>query len=229
MVHLEVDLLPVHQRTARVLEILAKGERVDRRLIGQRPKGEDFGRNAVEAALGDAIAREDVANLAGAVGVGANGVGIVDGNLHAVGVGQVGKVALPPLGDRHRGNAGRRAPQLIALVVEEAEGPVLDEGSTNGAAVLVVAEGQAHDGEGVARIQLVVAEELIQRAMDGVGTGLGNQIDGAAGREAEFRRHGAALHLELLHRVNGRRHAHFAHIRKRVVVAVEHLIVHAVR
>ena len=62
-----------------------------------------------------------------------------------------------------------------------------------------------------------------------IGAGLRHQVDRAACREAELRRHRAALHLELLDRIHGRRHAHLAHVAKHVVVAVEHLGVHRVR
>src|SRR5690606_20859342 len=56
-------------------------------------------------------------------------------------------------------------------------------------------------GEEVARIELVVAEELIERAVQRIGPGLQAEVDHTAGSTVEFGGEVVGLDLELLRRV----------------------------
>ena len=56
--------------------------------------------------------------------------------------------------------------------------------------------------EKVVGIQLVIAEELVDRAMKFVGSGLGNQVDLRAARRRAVRAVGVARHLEFFDRVH---------------------------
>ena len=61
-----------------------------------------------------------------------------------------------------------------------------------------------------------------------VGSGAGDQIDDAAGRESELGRHGTALHFELFDSVHGGRDVDFAIVAHDVGAAVEQAAVHGV-
>ena len=73
-----------------------------------------------------------------------------------------------------------------ALVVAEKEGPIFIDRSTDTAAKLVLAEFGPSAGslQNVARIEDVVAEELIRGAVKLIGAGTGNDTDHAAGGTA---------------------------------------------
>ena len=93
-----------------------------------------------------------------------------------------------------------------ALVISEEESPVAHDRSAHGGAELVLMKSRPRlprrIGEEVVGIQLVVAQELEYRAVELIGAALDGGIDHRARRVTEFRREGAGLDFEFLHRVH---------------------------
>ena len=96
-----------------------------------------------------------------------------------------------------------------ALVVPEDERPVVNDRPASCGAELVLMKRRLRlsrrIGEEIVGVQLVVAKELEDRAVELVGAALDRGIDHGARCVAEFRGEGAGLDFEFLHRVH-RRH-----------------------
>lgn len=97
------------------------------------------------------------------------------------------------------------------------------------AAPLVIAEQWLRDGKRVARVELVIPEELIERAVQVIRSRLRDHIDDAAGGESELGGHGTRLRLEFFHGVHSRVDRHFADVALDIVAAIAQLPVHRVR
>src|SRR5262249_4632581 len=123
----------------------------------------------------DAVRRDAVSGDArSARRAGGRGAG-VRGRRVSKGGAQRGEVARPLRG---RGDDGldrlRFAMIREALVGTEEEELVANDAATGSSAELVLVEGGHARGEGVARIQIVIAEELPGGSMKAVGSSFGN-------------------------------------------------------
>ena len=90
---------------------------------------------------------------------------------------------------RRRGEAraARPGPPLDeALIVEEEESLVAQNGSADGSAELILPDRALDRVEGVARVELVVAQEFVRAAVERVGAGLGDDVYDRASRPAIF-------------------------------------------
>ena len=72
----------------------------------------------------------------------------------------------------------------MSLVIREEEKLFLPDGATDGAPILILVKDGAFRREVVSRIETGVAEELEDIAVKAVGTGLGHDVDDAAGETA---------------------------------------------
>jgi hypothetical protein len=79
-------------------------------------------------------------------------------------------------------------------------------------------------GEKVVGVELVVAEELVERAVEVARSGLGDHVDVGPGRTPELGR-GAGHHAEFFHGVHRRRSAGRVHAEEIVLDAVEREVV----
>ena len=104
-----------------------------------------------------------------------------------------------------------------SLVAAEVEQLVLDDRTAGGRAELVAREWRRHAAriEEVRRVEFAVAQELEDRAVDGVRARLGDRADDAARGAPELRRVVVGLHAELFHRVDAEQDAR--HARRRLV------------
>ncbi len=87
------------------------------------------------------------------------------------------------------------------FAVEEEEGAVAADGSADHSPVLVLDQLRDGGGEEVARVQVVVPQEVVQIAMETVGAGLQGRVDDAAGGPSDFGGETVGLHLEFLDRI----------------------------
>ena len=113
-----------------------------------------------------------------------------------------------PLGGRRDARDARDpAGDARALVIDEEERPVLDEGAAQVAAELVLVVGRLRLArplrEEVVRVQRVVAEVVVGGAVELVGARLGGDADGGARRASVLGRVGRGHDLELLDGVDG--------------------------
>ena len=119
------------------------------------------------------------------------------------------KIAGSDSSRRHAADARRGGGSLASrLIIGEHEGLVAHDRPPGGEAILVLAErGFREPGrvrEEVVGVQLVVPQELEQRAVVGIGAALDGGADHRSGGVAELRREGVRLDLELLHGVDAR-------------------------
>ena len=167
---------------------------VGSRLVRKRDEVEDAEGDRVHAVLGNDAAGERPAGERIADGAGEDTRAVVERRY--------AREARHPAGD-----AG-------ALVVDEEERLVLDQGAAQVAAELVLVVGRRDRRRArerrralrqeVDRVQAVVAEELVGRAVQVVGAGLGGDGDGGPGGAPVLRGVGAGDDLELLDRVDRR-------------------------
>ena len=194
-----------------VVEIVLIGVLVDGRRIGKRYVRKQLGSHRIEAAGRDDIAGKRRAGPAVAARILHRGRGIVDRierPLRGLGLAEVAAT----FEERRNGGKTGRLPMVqVTFVVEEEERAVLtaiDFGNphrtSSRAPVLVIAEKGSGGGEGVPRIQCVVAEIFVGRPVIRVGAALGRHVDHTAEREAVLRRHSVRQDLELGDRIHGR-------------------------
>ena len=109
-------------------------------------------------------------------------------------------------GGRHLPDAGNPFEIAQALVVAEPEGAVLHQWSPGRAAELVpfpLRLGRAERvREEVVRVEMVVAEELVEAAANGVGARLDRRVDDGARAAAVLGGVGVRLNLEFLQRLD---------------------------
>ena len=111
MIDAEVRLRPVRLGQGLILEVLALGERVDRRAIRERPEVENLARDRVESVHRDDVAGKQVANLPLAIRIRPRRPRIVDRDQLSLGGAEIAEVALPPFGQRHSRDARRALAQ----------------------------------------------------------------------------------------------------------------------
>ncbi len=107
-----------------------------------------------------------------------------------------------------RGDHGRialRDAQRGALVAAEEKQLVVQNGSANVGSVLIPLERVDPAGDAVARVGVVVAEELEHAAVELIRPRFGDDVDRAAGVETVLRREPGGLHRELLQGVGERK------------------------
>ena len=85
-----------------------------------------------------------------------------------------------------------------ALIAAEEEQLVLDDGAADDAAELIALQRVAVGGEIVLGVEVVVAEEVEDRAVEGIGSGARDDVDDRAGMEAVLRGEAGGLHAEFL-------------------------------
>src|SRR5262249_39909357 len=94
------------------------------------------------------------------------------------------------------------------LKIREEERFIANDTSADGAAELVLAELGTRDAgsirKEIVRVQLVVAEVLIQATMEGVGAGLGDEVDNRATGAADFGRIVIGVDLDFLNGIDRR-------------------------
>ena len=130
-----------------------------------------------------------------------------DGGIHGDGARREPSLARGRGGNR--GHGGDPFVQADPLVVGEEEGLVLPDRRPQGGAELVAGQGRLRGGlvEVVARVQRVVAEELVAGAVEGVRARARDRVDDASRRAAVLRRVVARQHRELLDGVDAQVHA----------------------
>ena len=147
---------------------------------GGRESGEESYGGGVEGGV-DGVVREFGANIDAVDYCG--GGGVVD-------FGDAGEDSLALVKSRDGGDQGAADVGLDALVVAEEEDLVVDDGQADGATVEVAAvlgfTGGWGGGEVIASVEVFVAEELEEAAMDGVGAGAGGYVDDPAVEAAEL-------------------------------------------
>jgi hypothetical protein len=122
-------------------------------------------------------------------------------------VDRFGEDALPLQHGRHGGRDRPSDLLALSLVVGEEERPVPRNRSAEHAAELVPAVIRLHwvgSLKVVSGVQVLVAEELEQIAVERVGPGLGGEVDHAAIEPAELGGWAVTLDLELLNRIDDR-------------------------
>src|SRR5687767_7338529 len=98
-------------------------------------------------------------------------------------------------------------PQCEALVIEEKERPIVHNGAANRSTEIVAFKGWdriVRRIKKIFRIQRRIAQEMIKRSVNLVGTGLCRHTHLAAGRSAVFGRVGASLYFEFLNHIDRR-------------------------
>ena len=114
-----------------------------------------------------------------------------------------------------------------ALITAEEEQFVLDDAATGHAAELAALQGVAQRGRVLARVEIAIAQELEEIAVESVGSRLGYDIDHTARVQPVLGRQSVGLHAEFLHRVRERnRHVHVAE--GVVIIAAVQQVVQAV-
>ena len=114
--------------------------------------------------------------------------------------------------------------QARSFVVSKDESAVLPDGTAQKRSELVALEGLLALVEIVDRVQLVVANELIRSAMNLVGSGFQDDVDGGA-TAAEFGAHGIFFSAKLLDGVGRRQDDHSTQSEFVVIYAVQQEIV----
>ena len=119
-----------------------------------------------------------------------------------------------------RGSAGARR-----LVARKNKQLVLFDGSSDQASELVAPQRILRGGEEIARVEVSVADEFEQAAMELVGSRLGHDIDDRAGMQPVARGNAVGLHAEFLQGVGeGKRQVHIG-MRIVVIAAVEQIVI----
>ena len=93
------------------------------------------------------------------------------------------------------------------LEVREVERPVAQNRAAETSAVLLLVHRKLVPGQGVSRIEVVVTDEVVDRAVPGVGSTLRDDIDVPTQRATELRLASGRHHLELFHRVHAVRNS----------------------
>src|SRR6266849_79005 len=119
---------------------------------------------------------------------------------------QFAEISSAFLSARHSGVLRHRLAGAAALIVEKEEGAVLLDGPAYRAAEVVPAYGSNFDAglivEEVVGIQLVVAQEIVEAAMEVVGSRAGDDVYHGGPAKADFRAEVGLLDLKLLHGVD---------------------------
>ena len=89
------------------------------------------------------------------------------------------------------------------FVVTENEGLVLANGTTQGKSILVAAEFGFVCCKEVPRIEIIIPQKLIDRSVNFVRAGFGDQVDRGTGRPAEGGGINIGLNLEFLNSIRG--------------------------
>ena len=101
----------------------------------------------------------------------------------------------------------------------------MEDGSTDRTPELVVTQDRfrnhTHRGEVIARVKHIVANKLVERTVELVCPGPGREVDHAAQRKSVLGREDAALHLELLDRIDGGVHRNFARRSGKITLSVQ--------
>ncbi len=109
-----------------------------------------------------------------------------------------------------RSRKRRALPELRALPGEKEKCPVLDDGPAERDSVLVALQTVVGGGKKVPRVDLVVANVFVERAVESVGAGPGHHVDDPAAAPAKLGRIVVGLETELLDRIRvGRDIRHF--------------------
>jgi hypothetical protein len=221
--------------------IVGESERIRGDRVGHGVEGHDASRQRINPVRGNDVAGERIADVARPVGVRTSGGGVVEGDQPPLPVAQIAEVAGAEIGMGYGTEAGgtRGAPQPLFITGEE-EGTVAAvvelgqvNGSAHGTAELVVAQhlldaARARvglGGEGVTRIEGVVAQELVSGSVNLVAAHLGHHVDDTAGSLAELSLEGAGFHAELLHRIGHRHHRDLVVYRRGIHAAVQEELV----
>ena len=91
----------------------------------------------------------------------------------------------------------------VAFVIAEEEEFVLDDGAAEGGTELILTKNWLDWAEEIAGVGLVVAEEVVGAAVELIGTGLGDDVDGGTGVASLVGREEAGLDFELADRFDG--------------------------
>src|ERR1019366_8691517 len=117
---------------------------------------------------------------------------------------KTGEVAPKHLRGGDQQEFGQRLPNAQPLVVHEEERTILPNGPAKRDSELVLLVGlPAEEIERVSAVQLVIAEELVQVAVEAVGAGLDDRIHDGTIAATEFRTIGISLCLEFADGVDG--------------------------
>ena len=139
--------------------------------VGCGPVADDVFGDGVNAIVGDAIAREGIADeFAGVVGIGAGGEVVVDDDLAAGGIEGAGEVAGFLFGGGDGGKELIGGAGADGLVVGEEERFFALDAAAEGSAVVVVLEQGFGDAGAVVApgvgVEVIVAEELVEDAVE---------------------------------------------------------------
>ena len=164
-------------------------------------------RNRIDPIRRDDIVGERIAGESTRIArIGPGRERIVNDDWLPGGILQSGKIAQPPLRQRHREGADIRRPLPKTFVIDEKEGAASANRTAAIAAELFAREAALLDARAIAeeivRIQRVVAEEAKCRPVKLIRTALGDKVDDTAPEPAELRADGVGLHAELLHGIN---------------------------
>ncbi len=143
-------------------------------------------------------------------------------------MGCAGEDTLALCDGRHSGDACNPDRLLLPLVAAKKEEPVAEHGSAKGRAELVPAVlwlPCVGARKVVAGVQLFIAQELIQAAMDGVRPGSRRQVHEAPVEPSKLRRHIVRLDGELLDVVDDGKERNLAGLRLQRRDAVEEVLV----
>lgn len=212
MVDLGVDAIAVEGVGGRAEEVVDVAAAVST-LIGQRIVFEGVDGNRAQETGGDDVASERVADIAGGAGragwVKSRGARVEDLYEAAVLECGLGEVACALELCRYGAGEGADAALSEAFVGGKKEGPVFaivdfgdDDRATDCAAELVATEGSAGLASAVGieaiGVEHGVAQEVVERAVQGVGAAAHGEADHAAARAAEFRSIRRSIDLEFL-------------------------------
>jgi hypothetical protein len=180
--------------------------------VRQGEVGQDLLRCRMEAVLRDLVAGERLPYVAG------EGERIVDR-------GHAAEIAVAHGCRGHVAARGGGGADTLALVVEEEERAIADDAPAERAAELVIGQRVHPNVKVLPGVEVVVAQELEQRAVEVVRAGLNLQVDHPAGRAAILGRVVAGLKAELADGLGGGDHHGQAEHDGVVVDAVDHPVV----
>jgi hypothetical protein len=206
VVHAQVELVLVHVLVRDPAVVVGGAGQVRQRITAQQVGG-----HRIDAVRRDRVPGEGIARRA-AAGARAGGGRIVDGG-HAA-ADRLGEDALSLQGGGDGGDADAADALAHALVVDEEERPVLGDGPAQDEAELVAAEAGlvgvtvGRGREQVARVHVLVTEELERRAPELIRPRPRAEVDDAAVEAPELRRRDVGHHLELLDGVDDREVGH---------------------
>ena len=200
-----VDLILIEAPGAGVDVVVDVGDGVGDR-VGLGVILDDIAGDGVDHGLRNDVAGELIANEAGALGAGREG--IKDADEGAVGDAGVTEVTLALQVGGHGEDGIGEGALAEAFVAAEEEGLVLDDGAIDHGAELVAFEAAEGDAGAVAEeivgVEFRVPEELEKAAMKAVGAGFVDHVDHAAIAAAEFGGVVRAHHLEFGDGFDGR-------------------------